>query len=96
MAKVKEIEVNDSKTRYEFHCPACDRIHAINDSWKYNDDPDNPTFKPSVKGFGKRPNKDGEWVEWICHSFIEDGQIRFLNDCTHELAGQTVELPEIE
>ena len=24
-----------------------------------------------------------------------DGKIRFLNDCTHELAGQTVELPEL-
>lgn len=31
----------------------------------------------------------------VCHSFITDGQIQFLNDCTHELAGQTVELPEV-
>jgi Family of unknown function (DUF6527) len=29
-----------------------------------------------------------------CHSFITDGRIQFLNDCTHELAGQTVELPD--
>jgi hypothetical protein len=31
-----------------------------------------------------------------CHSFIIDGRIQFLNDCTHELAGQTIDLPEIE
>lgn len=31
-----------------------------------------------------------------CHSFIRDGKIEFLSDCTHELAGQTVELPEVE
>ncbi|MCC3156427.1 hypothetical protein LJ737_04215 [Hymenobacter sp. 15J16-1T3B] len=31
----------------------------------------------------------------ICHSFVRDGYIEFLNDCTHELAGQTVELPLI-
>ena len=31
-----------------------------------------------------------------CHSFVLDGTIRFLPDSTHALAGQTVELPEIE
>ena len=29
-----------------------------------------------------------------CHSYVEDGNIRFLSDCTHELAGKTVPLPE--
>ena len=28
----------------------------------------------------------------ICHSFVTDGKIQYLNDCTHELAGQTVEM----
>jgi len=27
-----------------------------------------------------------------CHTFITDGQIQFLADCTHELAGKTVEM----
>jgi hypothetical protein len=31
----------------------------------------------------------------ICHSFIVNGQIQFLTDCTHELAGSTVDLAEI-
>ena len=30
----------------------------------------------------------------ICHSFVTDGQIQFLSDCTHALAGQTVPLPD--
>lgn len=30
----------------------------------------------------------------VCHSFVENGRIRFLNECTHELANQTVDLPE--
>lgn len=30
----------------------------------------------------------------VCHSFVRDGQIQFLDDCTHALAGQTVPLPE--
>ncbi|MHC8396108.1 hypothetical protein ACYZT8_21075 [Pseudomonas sp. LB3P93] len=30
----------------------------------------------------------------VCHSFVIDGCIQFLGDCTHELASQTVDLPE--
>lgn len=30
---------------------------------------------------------------WVCHSFVTDGRIQFLGDCTHALAGQTVDLP---
>lgn len=29
-----------------------------------------------------------------CHSFVHDGQIEFLTDCTHALAGTTVPIPE--
>lgn len=32
----------------------------------------------------------------VCHSFVTDGRIRFLGDCTHALAGQTVDLPDWE
>lgn len=43
------------------------------------------------------PDPDG--TEWgfacgICHSYVIDGRIQFLDDCTHELAGQTVAIPE--
>jgi hypothetical protein len=31
----------------------------------------------------------------ICHSFVRDGRIEFLSDCTHALAGQTVDLPDV-
>lgn len=79
--------------------------------WGYNGNPDRPTFTPSVlvRGtFGHPPvtseNLD-EWkrapwpqtdVEHICHSFVTDGRIQFLGDCTHALAGQTVDLPEFD
>lgn len=32
----------------------------------------------------------------VCHSFVTDGCIQFLNDCTHALAGQTVDLPDFD
>lgn len=30
-----------------------------------------------------------------CHSFVTEGRIRFLDDCTHALKGQTVDLPPV-
>jgi len=33
-------------------------------------------------------------VDRICHTFVTDGRIQFLGDCTHALAGQTVDLPD--
>lgn len=32
-------------------------------------------------------------IHHVCHSYVVDGRIQFLNDCTHALAGQTVDLP---
>lgn len=33
-------------------------------------------------------------INTVCHSFVRSGRIEFLRDCTHGLAGQTVDLPE--
>lgn len=79
-------------------------------SWEYNGNPDAPTFKPSVlyrethwKPSAEDPAialkiKAGEIqqtkVEYVCHSFVIDGRIQFLGDCTHALKGQTVSLPD--
>jgi hypothetical protein len=30
-----------------------------------------------------------------CHTFITDGMIQFLGDCSHALAGQTVAMPDL-
>ena len=42
------------------------------------------------------PLSDGYFfdsMETVCHSFVNNGRIQFLLDCTHHLAGQTVNLP---
>lgn len=72
-----------------FKCPGCKRNHNLNRSWQFNEDFENPTISPSIKV--TMPQGKGK-EDWICHSFIKNGQIQFLNDCTHDLAGQTVEL----
>ena len=44
--------------------------------------------------YNKEHPDDQDFKCLICHSFITDGKIQFLNDCSHELAGQTVDLPD--
>lgn len=40
-----------------------------------------------------KPAPEFESADTVCHSFIVDGQMQFLSDCTHALAGQTVPIP---
>lgn len=39
-------------------------------------------------------DEDPDFKCFVCHSFVTDGRIQFLGDCTHALAGQTVDLAE--
>ncbi|PLP96981.1 DUF6527 family protein [Cupriavidus pauculus] len=80
-----------------FECPGCGMAHRImhgageGPRWGWNGDVERPTFTPSV--LARYPWGNPQ-VERVCHSFVTDGQIQFLNDCTHSLAGQTVAIPE--
>lgn len=92
---------------YGFTCPGCGHDHVVTTKedqkvkWNFNGDVDKPTFTPSLlatSGWYVSPDyytKDHAY-SYQCHSFITDGKIQFLSDCSHALAGQTVDLPEIE
>lgn len=60
--------------------------------WGFNGDFEHPTFTPSVNSWW---GGEHDIPLHRCHTFITDGRIQFLGDCTHALANQTVELPEI-
>lgn len=87
--------------RLMFWCPGCDGAHQVGvghgdgPRWGYNGDPEAPTFTPSilVTYNGRDAGIDGA-PPAICHSFVTDGRIQFLGDCTHALAGQTVDIPD--
>lgn len=93
---------------FAFWCPGCERPHVIRtgpNGWIWNGSSETPTIQPSVKVTYRHPEGysndnpaplgyDGPYVEDICHTFVTDGRIQFLGDCTHALVGQTVDLPE--
>lgn len=77
-------------------CPGCRYPHVADKRWAFNGSLESPTLSPSL--LVTTPGvDDGEWkIEATrCHSFVTDGRIQFLSDCTHELAGQTIDLPEV-
>lgn len=73
--------------------------------WQFNGNLERPTVSPSLlitcpewhppvthenlEEWRKNPWPQTQ-VTKVCHLFIVDGQLQFLSDCTHELAGKTV------
>ena len=83
-------------------CPACKVEHHFRvaaefwardgkDVWTFNWNYERPTFHGSMLA-----NARGLTDNPRCHSFVEDGQWRFLDDCTHELAGKTRPMIPVE
>lgn len=78
--------------RWIFYCPGCEEHHGPSDSWSFNGSQTAPTFTPSIL---VRGHKDGVG-DTRCHSFVRDGQIQYLSDCTHALAGKTVPMEDLD
>jgi hypothetical protein len=77
--------------------------------WTFDGNVDRPTFSPSILVTGLQSINDerGDWtgeyrrgpdgkpLKLTCHSFVTAGRMQFLADCTHALAGQTIDLPDL-
>lgn len=83
----------------EFRCPGCGWTHMLNTDpaqspcWVFNGDARFPTLSPSINA--TRTYTAADRADERCHAFVTDGRIGFLDDCTHALAGQTIDLPEV-
>lgn len=86
-------------TMLVFVCPGCQEfggsgIHMLpvntsvkKPSWKWDGNLDLPTLKPSImtsRGTAEQ-----------CHSFLENGVFRFLNDSKHSMKKTRVEMPDL-
>ena len=85
------LPVSNHPGRLLFYCPGCKSTHTINIDpsikWpchKFSGTFDNPTIRASILVDDHR--------SYRCHSFITEGNIEFLFDCSHNLAGTTVPL----
>ena len=89
---------------YGHWCPGCGQGHEVwvepcytgAAAWTFDGNLDRPTFSPSVKiSWGKHAGQADTDRGGVCHYFIKAGRIEFQGDCTHGLAKQTIDLPDI-
>ncbi len=89
MAKVANFG-DDENPAWMFYCPGCDVSHCFDKRWTFNGDVEKPTFTPSLL-IDKLTKND---TQARCHSFVTDGQIRYLSDCEHGMKGKTITIPD--
>ena len=104
MSQVSAV-LRKTTTGYAWWCPGCKHGHAINvggaegPQWSFDGNLERPTFGPSVRIFTHAKPAEDDWPampeQTWCHFFIKKGQIDFLNDCHHELAGRVVPMTEL-
>jgi hypothetical protein len=106
-SKLRDSVDGNGRKGLTYWCQGCEDLHGITyeggdpgRNWSWNGDVNAPTFQPSVLvTYGANPDADERFKEWRterrCHTFITNGQVQFLGDCTHALAGQTLpDLPD--
>jgi len=92
MPVIERLEQNNpDDPEYMFECPGCGENHWFKTTgskprWEFNGDLDSPTVTPSL--LSKVNNS-------VCHFFVRDGKIQFLDDCTHDKAWSTVSMLKV-
>lgn len=88
-----------------FWCSGCGEPHSVpvagEKAWQWNGERDRPTLAPSILiRYPAYPTAAEGFEQWrterVCHSFVRDGRIQYLGDCTHALAGKTIDLPDFQ
>lgn len=82
----RDLVIRTHPITHTFWCGGCKCYHWIDAGWTVTREPNGPSVMPSVL------------TQAIdrCHLYVTNGVVRYLGDCTHELAGKTVPLEEFE
>ncbi|HSW89826.1 MAG TPA: DUF6527 family protein [Patescibacteria group bacterium] len=97
------VNVDDHGIKYQclaFVCPGCalnggTGLHMLpvntdqkSPAWDWDGNTEAPTISPSIL-----TGKDDDAHR--CHSFLTAGVFNFLDDCVHDLKGQSVQMPDL-
>ncbi|MCD9188250.1 MAG: hypothetical protein LUM44_17675 [Pyrinomonadaceae bacterium] len=104
MSKQNRLFWQDDIEQWVFQCVGCECLHGFTRQWTFNGNMQKPTVMPSIivrgtEGITDDEHKrimDGEKIDpkpFVCHFFIRDGKMIYLEDSTRALKGQTVDIP---
>ncbi len=88
MKKIFYDKIEEEKITKIFYCPACHTYHTFVYKSKIVLDEFKPTLIRSIK------IKDENGII-KCHLNIKDGNIEYLDDCTHDWKGLIVPMREV-
>lgn len=105
-AKVAKIQnAKPGEQDLTFYCPGCGFNHGVitkersQSGWDWNGSFEKPTLHPSILTWGTNSvigdDDSVEAVPFRCHSFVREGKIQYLSDCSHDLAGKTIDMENI-
>lgn len=94
-------EMDGQEGVFLVECPGCKMYHMVHTKqpspngakWTFDGNMEKPTLSPSL--MVRYPYGNDKKFQ-TCHSFIRKGEWQFLNDCTHDLAGKTVPMVELD
>jgi hypothetical protein len=95
--KLKPVWSNTGQVMgFSFFCPGCDHPHVFYTAgpvvWAFDNNRDAPTFAPSLRN---TCDNHPDPKQRNCHLNLTAGKLHFHGDCTHDLAGRIVDLPDL-
>lgn len=88
-----------SDGKVAFWCTGCGCAHAVtiggdkpHPRWELSGPPEAPTLTPSVLVQTSDPDTVPSQPKTLCHLFLRAGQLEYLSDSAHSLAGCAVPL----
>ena len=92
--KLKPV-VGEDVAGWVFFCPGCDHAHVFYVkgpvTWSFNGNEEKPSFQPSLLN---TCDNHPDPKQRRCHLMLTDGRISYGDDCSHDLRGQTIDLPD--
>lgn len=82
-----------------WYCPGCECDHGVpvigGRVWAWNKSTNCPTLSTSILVYAHDISPPFK-PQPRCHCFMKEGQLQFLDDCGHKLAGKTVPMVDYD
>ena len=76
----------------EHHGIWLDQPNTVGSQWTWNNSVESPTFSPSF--VNKTHDQDGI-VKSVCHMYVRDGNLVYLDDSTHSMRSKCISMEPI-
>jgi hypothetical protein len=95
LVRVKKVDKPEKKYSVNniiFYCAACKIRHTVDKRFKLDMDGELPTITPQCRF----RYTDVNGAEIVCNVGVERGKLLYAADCTHNMAGKTIVMKDVD